>query len=406
MILLSGLALLTIGSLVFILLLRRQVERKTAALAQREARLQESSAMIRLLLDSTAEAIFGLDLQGNCTFCNAACLRMLGYERAEQFIGNNMHALIHHSRADGSPIAQEDCAIHQAFRLGTEVHVDDQVLWRADGSCFPVECWSHPIRREGRMLGAVVTFVDISQRKGAEAALKQKNQEMERFVYTISHDLKSPLVTIKSFLGLLQQDLAANDAEEIAKDMTFIKGAADNMDRLIGELLQLSRAGRELAPPVAVGFQQIVRQSLAALAGRLVDSSIEVKLAEQEVQLFGDPVRLGQIWSNLIDNAVKYQGDRPLIIDIGVDTEGPEPVFFVGDNGIGIESGNAEKVFGLFEQLDGRSEGSGLGLALVKKIVELYQGRIWITSEGLGRGCCFRFTLPGCRAHLKGELSV
>lgn len=394
---------LLFGGLGFILWMRHQTGRK---IAQREARLQESTEMIRLLLDSTGEAIFGLDREGNATFCNAACLRLLGYDHAEQLIGKNMHALLHHSRSDGSPIAQDDCAIYQALRSGKGVHVDDGVFRRADGSGFPVECWSYPIRREGEWLGSVVTFVDISHRKRAEATLKQKNAELERFVYTVSHDLKSPLVTIKSFLGLLQQDLANNAVEEIDKDIAYLKGAADSMDRLISELLQLSRAGRELAPPVEVGFQQIVSQSLAALAGCLTDPSIEINLTQQDVPLFGDPVRLGQIWSNLIENAVKYQGDRPLTIDIGFEAKERELVFFVGDNGLGIEPCNAEKVFGLFEQLDGRSEGSGLGLALVKKIVELYQGRIWVVSDGLGQGSCFRFTLPGCKAHRKEGASV
>lgn len=392
-----------LGGLGFILWTRQHTSRK---LAQREARLQESTDMIRLLLDSTGEAIFGLDREGKATFCNAACLRLLGYDHAERLIGHNMHALLHHSRADGSPMAQDDCPIYQALRLGKGVHMDDGVFRRADGSGFPVECWSYPIRREGEWLGSVVTFIDISQRKQAEAALKQKNTELERFVYTVSHDLKSPLVTIKSFLGLLQQDLANNAVEDIDKDLAYLKGAADSMDRLISELLQLSRAGRELAPPVELGFQQVVNQSLAALAGYLVDPSIQINLAQQDVTLFGDPVRLGQIWSNLIENAVKYQGDRPLSLDIGFETVGGELVFFVRDNGIGIEPCNTEKVFGLFEKLDGRSEGSGLGLALVKKIVELYQGRIWVVSDGLGQGSCFRFTLPGSCAHLKGGASV
>lgn len=390
----AGFALLTIAALVFILLLRRQVRLKTEALVQREARLQESSDLVRLLLDSTAEAIFGLDLQGRCSFCNAACLRLLGYAAPEQLIGTPMHQLIHPRRRDGAALEAEEDALAQGLALGEEIHGDQELLWRADGSSFPAEYWCYPIRRQGQVLGAVVTFIDITDRKRAEAALQQKNTELERFVYTVSHDLKSPLVTITSFLGLLAQDLAANDGPEIEKDMNYLTTAAETMSKLIDELLLLSRAGRQLGPAVEISFQDLVRQTLDSLAGRFVDLDVEIKLADAADPLYGDPVRLGQVWSNLIENAVKYRGDSPLTIRIGEDIQGRERVFFVGDNGVGIAPADQEKVFGLFEKLDRRSEGSGLGLALVKKIVESYQGRIWVESAGPGQGSCFRFTLP------------
>lgn len=382
----GGSALLAAAGLAFILLLRRQVRRKTEALVQREARLQESTDLVRLLLDSTAEAIYGLDPQGRCSFCNAACLRLLGYATPEQLIGRNMREQIHPVRADGSPLQGAD--------LGAEHHGDQELLRRADGSSFPAEYWCYPIRRQGQVLGAVVTFIDITDRKRAEAALQQKNAELERFVYTVSHDLKSPLVTITSFLGLLAQDLAANDGPEIEKDMSYLTAAAANMNKLIDELLLLSRAGRQLGPAVEIPFRGLVRQTLDALAGRFVNLDVEISLADAADPLYGDPVCLGQVWSNLIENAVKYRGDAPLKIRIGEDIQGRERVFFVCDNGVGIAPADREKVFGLFEKLDRRSEGSGLGLALVKKIVESYQGRIWVESAGPDQGSCFRFTLP------------
>lgn len=391
----AGLGLLVLISLVFNLLLRRQVRRNLESLAQKEAKQQQSTQMIHLLLDSTAEAIYGLDLEGLCTFCNAACVKTLGYDNADRLIGQNMHRLIHHRHAD--------CSMSECFQLEAERHVVDELLWRADGSSFSVEYWSYPMRRDGRLVGAVVTFIDITERRQVEAALQQKTSELERFVYTLSHDLKSPLVTIKSFLGLLEQDMAANDAQEIAKDLGYIKAAADNMGNLIEDLLQLSRAGRQLGQPVAIGFQQLVRQSLAALAGRFVETAVTVEVADADLLLYGDPVRLGQIWSNLIDNAVKYRGVDSLTIVIGMTTEGKERIFFVRDNGMGIDPAHAETIFDLFAQLDGRSDGSGLGLALVKKIVELYQGRIWVTSAGSGQGCCFQWTLPQAVAPIAQE---
>lgn len=122
----------------------------------------------RLLLTSTAEAIYGLDLEGKCTFCNPATVRLLGYDSAEELIGRSMHALIHYKRADGSPYPKEECQIYEACRFGGSVHVSDEVIWRKDGTSFPAEYWSHPIRRSGRIVGAVVSLLDITERKRAE----------------------------------------------------------------------------------------------------------------------------------------------------------------------------------------------------------------------------------------------
>ncbi len=151
-----------------VIVLHNITERKRAqeALRDREERL-------RLLLDSTAEGIYGLDLEGRCTFCNAASLRLLGYNRPEELIGKSMHALIHSRTADGSEYPVEECPIYRAFLQGTESHVSEEVFWRAGGSSFPVEYWSYPIRREGLVLGSVVTFMDITDRKRAEESVRQ-----------------------------------------------------------------------------------------------------------------------------------------------------------------------------------------------------------------------------------------
>ena len=127
--------------------------------------LVESGEKIRLLLDSAAEAIYGIDINGNCTFCNSACLRLLGYKHPEELLGKNMHWQIHAKYADGTPFPIEKCRISQAFKKGESIHVDDEVLWRADGSSFFAEYWSYPLRHEGVVKGAVVSFLDITERK-------------------------------------------------------------------------------------------------------------------------------------------------------------------------------------------------------------------------------------------------
>jgi PAS domain S-box-containing protein len=150
--------------------------------------IRESEEQIRLLLDSTAEAIYGLDIHGNCTFCNNSCLRLLGYKNPEELLGKNMHWLIHLKYPDGTHFPVEDCRIFKAFNKGVGTHVDDEVLWRSDGTSFPAEYWSYPQRRFGVVVGAVVTFLDITARKNAERVLQQ-SEEKYRLLIKNSHDI-------------------------------------------------------------------------------------------------------------------------------------------------------------------------------------------------------------------------
>lgn len=167
------------GSLIGILGISRDITGRKRA----EEALRESAEMVQLLLNSTAEAIYGLDRNGLCTFTNTACLKVLGYERVEQLLGKNMHELIHSKYADGAPYDVARCPIFKAFQEERESHVDDEVLWRRDGTCFPAEYWSYPIRQDGKIIGAVVTFLDITERKKAEDALLESKlflQETQR----------------------------------------------------------------------------------------------------------------------------------------------------------------------------------------------------------------------------------
>jgi len=143
-----------------------------------EEELKKSEGQVRLLLNSTAEAIYGIDLQGNCTFANPSCSRMLGYANKEALLGKNMHWLIHHSYPDGRPMPVEVCRIYQAFREGKGLHADDEVLWRADGTCFPAEYWSYPQMVGGEVYGAVVTFIDITERKRMEEILRASEEKL------------------------------------------------------------------------------------------------------------------------------------------------------------------------------------------------------------------------------------
>jgi PAS domain S-box-containing protein len=364
-----------------------------AALKESKAEVQENLEMTELLLNSTAEGIYGVDRQGICTFCNSAAMQLLGYRHQEDLIGHNIHNKIHHSHADGTSFPSSEC--HLFLHIEEQIHSDEELFWRADGAGIPVEYRSYPLQRQGENIGAVVTFLDISERKAQQAALQQKNQEMEGFVYSVSHDLKSPLVTIKSFLGMLRQDLQEQRQEQIDEDLRYISGAADRMDALLTGLLQLSRIGRIDGPPQTFGAAMLIEETLVSLSGHLREKQINIQVGDIPHQLYGDPVRLGQIWQNLIENAGKYLGDQSQPqIDIGVVEKNGVPTFFVRDNGIGIDPQHAERIFALFAQLDPHSPGCGIGLPMVKKIVELYEGRVWFESGGKGKGCCFYFTLP------------
>ena len=225
--------------------------------------------------------------------------------------------------------------------------------------------------------------------------LEARNAELTQFTYTVSHDLKSPLVTINGYLGYLEQDAFSGNLERLRQDIQRIQEATRKMHQLLTELLELSRVGRLMNTPQAVQFDDLIREALDLVNGQLEPRGITVHTQPNLPIVRGDRQRLIEVLQNLLDNAAKYMGDQlnPRI-EIGQDgTEMDKPIFFVKDNGIGIEPEFHEQIFGLFNKLDSRSEGTGIGLALVKRIVEVHGGRIWVESE-LGQGATFYFTLP------------
>ncbi|ABL00330.1 GAF domain-containing protein [Pelobacter propionicus] len=235
----------------------------------------------------------------------------------------------------------------------------------------------------------------VAERKRSEDELRQRNAELERFTYTVSHDLKSPVVTISAFLGYLEADMKNGDQERIGKDIGYIRTAADKMGFLLGELLEFLRVGWVISNPVWVDFQDLVQEALQLVAGPISRRRVRVDVPVNRIMLFGDRSRLVEVFQNLVENAVKYMGDQAdPFIGIGAEQMAGETVLFVRDNGMGIDQRYRENIFGMFNKLDVASEGSGLGLALVKRIVEMYGGRIWVESEGEGNGSSFRFTLP------------
>lgn len=236
---------------------------------------------------------------------------------------------------------------------------------------------------------------ELAERKRLIEELEKKNAELERFTYTVSHDLKSPLITIKGFLGFLEQDSLNGNLPRLRGDIQRISDATNKMQALLNELLNLSRVGRLVNQSQQVSFNKIVQDALEIVQGRLQTNKVTVKTQENMLDIYVDYPRIVEVMQNLLDNAAKFARFHPKpLIEIGQDGyENGKPIFFVRDNGIGIAKEHHERIFGLFNKLDSNSEGTGVGLALVKRIIELHGGRIWVQSE-VGKGATFYFTLP------------
>lgn len=244
----------------------------------------------------------------------------------------------------------------------------------------------------------------FTERASLVNELGAQNAELERFTYTVSHDLRSPLVTIRGFLGYLQQDAASGDLVRFDKDMTRIANAVDKMQELLNDLLELSRIGRIIHPPEDVPFEHIVKESIELISGLIEAGNIQVKIQSDLPIIHGDRTRLVEVMQNLLSNAIKFMGDQAApLIEIGatgLGEDGKQLVFFVRDNGIGIDAQYHERIFGLFNRLDPNVDGTGIGLSLVRRIIEVHQGKIWVESQP-GEGTTFLFTLPLAESYNK-----
>ena len=234
----------------------------------------------------------------------------------------------------------------------------------------------------------------MHEREIISSELEVKNAELERFTYTVSHDLKSPLVTIKGFLGLLQKDIDANDSIRIKQDIEKLKSATDTMGVLLDDLLELSRVGRVMGEPFTCSLADIVRQAVDLVKTDLDEVGAEVVIDDLP-QVKVDETRIVEVFLNLLENSIKFMGGRenPRIHISAKPVDGMI-CCSVRDNGIGIDEQYHAQIFELFERLDARIKGTGVGLALVKRIIEIHGGKIWVETEGTSAGCDMRFTLP------------
>lgn len=289
-----------------------------------------------------------------------------------------------------------DAWIKQKFVERTDYTLVYQVIGIAIALIAIFIFWNWRLSREINLRVATENSLkrEMEQRERVSAKLESQNAELERFAYMVSHDLKTPLVTIKGFLGLLSRDIDAGDTVRVDSDIEKINGAADTMGHLLNDLLELSRVGRVMGEPTGCDPASIARRALELVRSEVDKKEIEVDIEEMP-QVWGDETRLVEVYLNLLENAVKFMGEQPSpMVRIGVEERGRKTCFYVRDNGVGIAREYQNQIFGLFERLDANVEGTGVGLALVKRIIEVHGGDIWIESEGEGQGTTVLFTLP------------
>ncbi len=224
--------------------------------------------------------------------------------------------------------------------------------------------------------------------------LESKNAELERFAYTVSHDLKSPLITIKGFLGMVQKDVDNGRFDRIIGDLNRISNASDKMQNLLEDLLELSRIGRVINPSSHFSLTEVAKESVELLNAVIKEYGVVIQVTENMPIIFADKIRIREVYQNLIENSIKFKKyNENLVINVGYENRNGVYTYYIKDNGIGIEQNYLNKIFGLFDKLDPNSEGTGIGLAIVKRIIELHGGKIWAESSGMGLGTTFYFTI-------------
>ncbi|MBL4622116.1 MAG: PAS domain S-box protein [Immundisolibacteraceae bacterium] len=353
---------------------RRQVQHK----------LQQSEQKYRQLFDALPDGVLLFKEQDLIILdCNHELAQSHGWQR-DELIGQPIGVITipeHH--------------INQA-RVIEALHHDSKAVSEAtnrtrNGSTFPVEAHAKTVIINDET--QIVTVVrDMAERQRYIRELKKQKADIEQFTYTISHDLKSPLITIKGFAEILADNLQNNQLDDAKKDLQRITRAANKMHKLLSELLDYSRLGITPHSAVSTPMTDIIHDALERTAGQIRESSAQITVQQDLPEVDGDPDRLAQLYQNLIDNAIKFRcKDREIQIQIGWNQH--KSYFYVDDNGAGITETYQHKVFELFNQLDPNQLGTGIGLASAKRIIEAHGGKIWLSASSPLGGTQFCFSL-------------
>lgn len=384
------------------------LEKELGERCRAEAAVREKDEYIRRLLAFTAEGIFGLDQEGFCTFCNPSGVRTLGFESDSEIIGKNIHQLIHHTRADGTPFPVRECKMCRSYVGGQKVHVQNEVFLRRDGSSFPCEYWAHPIMEGENVAGAVVTFLDISERRQLEDQLlhAQKLEAIGLLAGGIAHDFNNILSAMMGYGELLHKSLQGDDRlQRYSEQVVALSKRGGELTRA---LLLFSRK-QEMSPePIDLG--RVVRE-LEKILDRILGEKIELKtnLFRGNLTVMADRGHLDQVLMNLVTNArdampnggllsietALFTVDEAFAQKHAFSVPGTYACLSVSDNGMGIDEETKEKMFEPFFTTKGIGKGTGLGLSIVYGIVKQHGGFIDVYSE-IGIGTRFRICFPLC----------
>ncbi len=387
---------------------------------QRSTELLANEARASLILDSAADGLYGVDAQGRITFINAAACRLLGYGR-QQAMGRQAHELFHGRHVDGQPCAQSACPACQAWQAGLEWRSGDQTCWHADGRAVPVALASHPLREQGRVVGAVVSVVDVSMHRAAtqareQALLAAENLARARseFLANMSHEIRTPMNGVLGFASIGQR----HHADPLKARHAFEKILASGHQLLgvVNEILDFSKidAGKLQLEAGEVAIPALLDDVVQLVAERARAKGLTlqvIKAPNLPPACIGDPLRLQQVLLNLLTNAVKFTETGGVTLEAGRD--GGQLSFRVSDTGIGMTAEQQSTIFDPFSQADGsttrRFGGTGLGLAICKRLLELMQGQVLVQSTP-GGGSVFEvrltFVPPGPRAKPPGDVKA
>ena len=376
-----------------------------------QARTQELQKLKRnyeYILNSAGEGIYGLDLQGRTTFVNPAAAKLTGW-KVEELITISEEEVFHRAPPNGGSSTQT------AFLARNGEHLADQVFFRKDGTTFPVEYVRTPILEKDKVVGAVVIFKDITERKRTEETLARKaaelarsNAELEQFAYVASHDLQEPLRKIQAFGDRLKSKCDEAKLQDGRDYLERMQSAAARMQTLINDLLTFSRVISATQPFLPVDLAAVTKEVLTDLEVRIEQTKAKVEVGPLPT-IDADPLQMRQLLQNLVGNALKFQppNSNPLIkiraqtitsaFAGGSDAVPTDNVceLLVQDNGIGFEEKYRDKIFAMFQRLHGRSEyeGTGVGLAVCRRITDRHGGVITARSKP-GEGATFIVTLP------------